>query len=263
MQRLWPAHCHIGDLAWQRTQHLGREDEWPTALWWRGDDVVGWGWTHLPGHLDFLTADPATADEILTWFAETATADRRTVTVADNEPVLLHALARHGYRPADEHVHHCHARDLTDLPDPAPPPGYALHPAEDLRRRADVHRAAWHPSRVTEDSYRVVSATWPYRGELDWVASTADGSYAASCLVWLDEANAVGELEPVGTDPAHRGLGLGRAVCLAALHALRDSAARTAVVFPVDSPPAHPGAMALYRALGFREYARSRTFASG
>jgi len=24
---------HIGDLAWQRHRHAGREDEWMTAIW--------------------------------------------------------------------------------------------------------------------------------------------------------------------------------------------------------------------------------------
>ena len=260
VQRLWPSHVHIGDLAWQRTQHLGREPEWPTALWETDGAVVGWAWAHLPGHLDFLTDDPHIAADILDWFDATATTTRRTATVADNEPLLIAALERHGYTPADEPVSHYLVRDLTDLPEPVPPPGFTVRPSTDIARRADVHRAAWHPSRVTADSYRVVTSTWPYRADLDWVAVAPDGSYAASCLIWLDEANSVGELEPVGTAPAHRARGLGRAVCLAALHALRAAGARTAVVYPVDSPPAHPGAMALYRSLGFRRYARSRTF---
>ncbi|MGW5051677.1 GNAT family N-acetyltransferase [Actinokineospora sp. NPDC004072] len=258
VQHLWPGDWHIGDLAWQRTQHTGREPEWPTALWERDGEVVAWGWVHLPGHLALATADPALADEVLAWFAETATAARRTVTTAD--PRLAEALERNGYTRTDDPANIYHRRDLADLPEPVLPPGYTVQPSTDVTQRVAVHRVVWHPSRVTEESYRNVMATWPYRPELDWVAVAPDGAYAANCLIWLDERNRVGELEPVGTHPDHRGRGLGRAVCLAAMHALRDHGADTAVVYPVDSPPAHPGALALYRGLGFTEYARNATY---
>jgi GNAT superfamily N-acetyltransferase len=109
-------------------------------------------------------------------------------------------------------------------------------------RRVAVHRAVWHPSRVTEASYRNVMTAWPYRGRLDWVVEAPDGRFAAQCLVWLDEHNAVGELEPVGTLPEFRRRGLARTVCLAALHAARDAGARKAVVYPVIGDPKFPAA---------------------
>ena len=36
---IWPAggRLHVGELAWGRLQHVGREPEWPTAFWWRGE----------------------------------------------------------------------------------------------------------------------------------------------------------------------------------------------------------------------------------
>jgi len=64
----------------------------------------------------------------------------------------------------------------------------------------------------------------------------------------------------VGADPRFRRLGLGRAVCLAAMRALRAVGAREAVVYPVIGGAEHPGALALYRALGFAGYARSVDF---
>ena len=132
--------------------------------------------------------------------------------------------------------------------------------ADDLVRRVAVHQAAWPGTRVTEQSYRAVMAAWPYRPDLDLVAVAPDGSFAASCLSWLDEANGVGLIEPVGTDARFRRLGLARAVCLAALRALRAVGAREAVVYPVIGGSAHPGALALYRAMGFAGYARSVEF---
>ena len=48
-QRCWSldARHHIGGLAWQRFEHLGRESEWPTRLWETRDEIVGaWGWIY-------------------------------------------------------------------------------------------------------------------------------------------------------------------------------------------------------------------------
>jgi ribosomal protein S18 acetylase RimI-like enzyme len=70
----------------------------------------------------------------------------------------------------------------------------------------------------------------------------------AFCTAWIDEENASGLFEPVGTDPAHQRRGLGKAVCLDALRALRNAGARTAQVGYVSD-----AAGALYRAIGFED----------
>ena len=150
-----------------------------------------------------------------------------------------------------------HSMSLDQLPEVRVADGYrARHVrlAGDLARRVAVHRASFgveRPSRVTEESYAAVAGAWPYRDELDWVVEAPDGSFAAFCLVWLDEENGVGLLEPVGTHPHHRRLGLATAACSSALHALRDAGASSAVVLAVSDE-----ARALYTSLGFAERAR-------
>jgi ribosomal protein S18 acetylase RimI-like enzyme len=267
-QRIWSksSQCHIGDQAWQRTQHVGREHEWPTALWESAGEVVAWGWAWLPGDLMLLVdpARPELAGEVIRWFETVARAPRLTATVLDAEQHLIDALVWSGFRrdPTDWFLEY-RSRTLGDLPDPVVPPGFRVRtvgPGDDAARVA-VHRAAWEPSRFTEESYRSVRKTWPYRSTLDWIAEAPGGEFAANCLIWPDEVNRVGLLEPVGTDPRFRGLGLARAVCLAALHALRESGADQAVVYPVRGGKAHPGAVALYESLGFTPYARSVTYA--
>lgn len=266
-QRIWSrsSSVHIGDLAWQRFQHVGREAEWPTVLWEAGREVVAWGWVSLPGGLALLVdpTRPELATEVLGWFEDTATAAELTVTVLDAEKHVIAALERSGYALPESSVHQSYmSRLLEDLPEPVVPGGFTVRPvgADDLARRVAVHRAVWHPSRVTEPSYRNVMRAWPYRDRLDWVVEAPDGRFAAQCLIWLDDRNAVGELEPVGTLPEFRRLGLARAVCLAALHAARDAGAREAVVYPVIGDPKFPAALPLYRDLGFRPYARTLTF---
>ena len=267
IRRTWtPASCwHIGDLAWERFSSVGREPEWPTALWESGGEVLAWGWASLPGEL-MLTVDPAHPElvtEVLTWFEDVATAAEVTVTAVDGEKHVIAALEERGYARQDGPPYSSfHARALDDLPAPVLPDGFVARCVRegDLARRVDVHREVWAPSRMTEESYRNVMGAWPYRADLDWVVEAPDGRFAAQCLIWLDEQNAVGELEPVGTLSEFRRLGLGRAVCLAALHALRLAGARQAVVYPVIGHPKSVGALPLYRDLGFSPYARSFTY---
>jgi len=257
---------HLGDLPWMRFQHVGREPEWPTALWTGPDDtVVAFGWAELPGHLE-LFVDPDHAlicAAVLDWFDDVAQSDRRTVTTVDTCHHVTTALAAAGYRPDDAaHFTRLGSLDLATLTAPvASPPGFSVRPVTDADRaeRVLVHRAAFAPSRVTPTSYRIVQSAWPYRTELDWVVQTPDGGFASFALVWFDEHNRVGELEPVGCAPQYRRRGLARAVCVAALHALRDVGGEQAVV-SWRGDGAHPGPEQLYTGLGFRPHLRTVTF---
>jgi mycothiol synthase len=61
----------------------------------------------------------------------------------------------------------------------------------------------------------------------------------------------LGEVYVLGVDPAHRGLGLGRALTLAGLHSLRRAGLSTALLY-VDAT--NTRAIALYRSLGFADW---------
>lgn len=272
-QRLWSSasRWHIGDLAWSRFQHIGREPEWRTALWECDGEPVAWAWAKPPGDLD-LHLDPAHPDlapEILRWFDEVAPGESRTVTMLDAETALIHVLRRHGYVEATGGPFFIHLRrSLADLPQPPDPPaGYTrrcVSGESDADARARVHRAAFSlpglpPSKVSGDSYRAVMRAWSYRSELDWFVEASDGTPVAFCLVWLDEHNRVAVLEPVGTDPAHRRRGLARATILAALHAARELGAESARVCARGDDD-YPSARATYQAVGFRRYARNVSY---
>jgi ribosomal protein S18 acetylase RimI-like enzyme len=261
--RLWShaSGSHVGDLAWGAFQHEGREGSWRTALWYAGGVPVAWAWLRLPGHLD-LAADPARGPglvaSVLDWFERTAPAPR-SVGALDAEDHVVPLLTERGYRPGPYLTYL--GRDLADLPPlPSLPPGHRVRSvtAEDLVERVAVHAAAWHPTRVTAASYRNVMAAWPYEPGLDQVVEGPDGRFVASCLIWPDDVNGVGELEPVGAHPDHRGLGFGAAACLAALHALRERGATRAVVYTATD--GHPGAIPLYLSLGFATYAQGLLF---
>jgi ribosomal protein S18 acetylase RimI-like enzyme len=251
---------HVGDLAWARYQHVGRERDWRIWLWEHEGELVGWAWLELPDELDLHVHPayrPELVREIVAWAAAQAGEELR-VNAYDRDEATMEALAAGGFSALAEGVFEVLALPLDEhIPQPHLPAGFRLRHVEgeaDLERRVAVHRAAYHPSRVTEESYASVMAAWPYRSELDWVVEAPDGRFASFCLAWLDDTAAVGELEPVGTDPEFQRRGLARAVCLGALRALAAHGADTAVVYS-----GHPAAAALYRGLGFRPIGRHVT----
>ena len=214
-----------------------------------------------PSSLMFLVHPDRAAllEEVLEW------ADAAETSALEDDAESIQALEEHGYvrcsldEPFFAHLLH----SLDDLAEPRLPPGFSLRHAreEDLERRVAVHRAAWNPSRATNESWRRVMSAYPYRPELDCVVEAPDGTFAASCLVWLDDQTRVGLLEPVGTDPRFSGRGLARAVCLHALRELRRHRGEAALVH-ARGDAGYPAPKRLYESIGFREYARSPRFRS-
>ena len=246
------AGWHVGDIAWGARQHEGREGEWRIRLWAEDGAPVAWsllrredGGGHLdhdvhPAHLhllDDLLREPQA--KVASAFEDDA--ERRAV------------LETHGFTEPHGKPLHFNARDLTTPPEPPPlPPGFsyrAIGPA-DVPERVAIHRDVWAPSRVTESSYAHVRAEWPYRESLDCVVEAPDGRFAAYCLVWPDDENGVGELEPVGVRSEFRRRGLGAAICTFALRRWYDEGGRQAIVYCQSEP-----ACALYDAIGFRRHA--------
>ena len=154
---------------------------------------------------------------------------------------------------------HFLVRDVLTPPELLPlPDGFRYRTVEsvDVAERVAIHRDVWAPSRVTESSYANVRAEWPYRESLDCVIETPDGCFAAYALLWPDDENRVGELEPVGVREQFRRRGLGAAVCTYALRRWHEEGGRQAIVYCVAE-----GACALYESIGFRVHATLRAYA--
>jgi mycothiol synthase len=223
----------VGDLDWWR---FTLEDEAAfmpqVPLWYDGVHLAGFVWP-TAGNAD-LVVHPQRRDaeaEMLTW-SETHAA------VVDGEPARLVTwslesdqlrqawLAGCGYTRTDDH-YIWHQFDLAGgAPEPQLPAGYGVRHVEgeaDVEARVAVHRAAFHPSRMTVAKHRAVMKSLTYRRELDLVVTAPDGSFAAFCIVWFDPANQIGLFEPVGCHPEHQRRGLATAVMhegLRRLHAL-------------------------------------------
>ena len=250
------APWHVGDVTWGLRQHEGREDEWTFRIWRDGDRTVAWSWLKADRGLlefDFRRDRLDLLDEML------ADPDVRITGAFVDDEETREALLRNGFEENDTagltrqgSVMRFLARDLPEAPEPPVlPDGFRYRTVEpdDLAERVAIHRDVWAPSRVTETSYATVQASWPYRASLDCVVEAPDGRFAAYCLIWPDDENLVGELEPVGVRDEFRRRGLGAAVCTFALRSWHGEGGRQAIVYCVSD-----AACALYESIGFRRH---------
>jgi GNAT superfamily N-acetyltransferase len=265
-QRIWSLNSrfHVGDIAWDFGLTPQADPALPMSLWSEDGEVAAWGVLGR-GTMSLLVdpARPELAEAVLDWGRALHGGDPEVV-VLDQEKHLVHHLLGEGYTadPAGAFflAHHL---DLTDLP-PVPdlPEGITIRPVrgeEDFAARVQVHRDVWAPSTFSEVHYRSMISRWPYRAEFDQVVAGPDGRFVAYVLGWYDEANRVGEFEPVGTVAEHRRQGLSRAVSLSVLHAFRAAGGTTALVYS-RGDEGYPIPKQVYGALGFRPHARTVTY---
>lgn len=275
----------VGDLEWWIASG-GPDVDWTERirLWELGGAVVGWGWFHPPGGLDWFVGDGLTATEddavrgeILEWLDERAGRHRVANAVeppdADGPPPPIEletwagedwseerSLLARGWEPTEIALTQHHQVLDVELDPPRVPDGYTVRtlrgPAE-IPARVEVHRAAFAPSRMTVEKYEVLFEQDHYAPGHDVVAEAPDGSLASFALAWIDAIGEIGEFEPVGTHPDHQRRGVGRAVLRYGLRLMRDAGMRDAIVFSLRS---NQPSEALYRSAGFTEVAVHRQY---
>jgi ribosomal protein S18 acetylase RimI-like enzyme len=265
--------CTVGDLDWRMYRRATVDPSANIRLWEVGGVLVGFAWFLPNGDLDLLVHPrehcAALVPEMMAWGeARLHTAGDSEQTgrqlhgwaLASNEP-LCRALRAAGLEPTSACYLHLFRELEAPLDAPSLPPDFQVRAVTGLSEaaaRASVHRAAFGSNRVSTEVYaHLMRNARHYRPELDVVAVTSEGELAAMALGWLDPDNRVGELEPVGTAPAYRGLGLARAVSQEALRRLRSAGARSSVIYAL---PENPASVSLYTSLGFRELDRNVGF---
>jgi predicted N-acetyltransferase YhbS len=265
----------VGDVAWVSRYHTHRELSFAIRLWEDPSGrLIGWSYFRAFGGFNLFVApgcaEAGLLDEMLAVVEAAAEASARAgdpplslytyaidVTYSEEDRALAAALERHGFQEQPG-VTGVLMRSLERLPTPVVPAGYRLdwvQTHEHLLGRVEAQRAAFAPSDLLLERYLRVQQRWPYRPELDRIVVADDGTVVAFCLSWIDEQNAAGLLEPVGTRPDHQRRGLARAVCLDALHALRGAGARTAQVGYGSE-----AGRATYTSLGFEHLAADTVY---
>jgi len=87
-----------------------------------------------------------------------------------------------------------------------------------------------------------------YRAEIDLVVVGPEDRPVGFCVCWMWQD--IAQIEPLGVHPEYQGKGLGSALGLAALHALRSQGARCVYV---DHVSLNEKAIAISRQTGFRQ----------
>lgn len=124
------------------------------------------------------------------------------------------------------------------------------HDTADCGRIASLLNAAFNRDFHQGIDYRNFALNAPsYRRDLDLVAVSADGSFAAYVGIPYDPANRMAIFEPVCTSPQHRRRGLAQMLMLEGLHRLAALGARNVMAGTGDALAAN----ALYESLGFTE----------
>jgi mycothiol synthase len=148
----------------------------------------------------------------------------------------------------------------TPIPDVPTAPGYTIRPLGDgleLLERCYASGLGFHDGDITIATQNRDDPTWYrniqkaplYRRDLDLVAIAPDGSIAAFCTIWFDDATRSACFEPVATIPVHRRKGLAKAVMTEGLCRLQQMGATTAFVSGMSST-----ANALYRSVMGPDY---------
>jgi ribosomal protein S18 acetylase RimI-like enzyme len=248
----------VGELDWWRGTHADPAHIANASLWFVDDALAGFLWPSgnnadlllHPAHrelapvmLDWAEANLAAAEDDHSPFVTTW-----AITQDAGRVALLEAR---GYMRTDDHLVF-HTADLRrSIPAPGLPPGFTIRAFAgegEIEERVEVHRSAFHPSRMTVEKHRRVMASPTYRQELDLMVIAPDGTPAAYCIVWVDAVNRFGVFEPVGTHQDHRRRGLARAVLLHGQRLLQSLGAEVAHVYAAGGNDA---STALYPAAGF------------
>jgi len=271
----------FGELAWNWGKgHAADGASWPRRLWFSGEDLVAWGWAHLPRQVrrsDGSVQDITNAylayqvhpdhaglvDDVIDWYDATAANLDRTVLACAGDEFALRRWAAHGYATDPAALGdtgswtQLNERDLTEVEQPVLPAGFRFRTAEEVGPAAAVqaHVDAWAPSTYSAEAYQGVRQTATYRGDLHILVQAPDGTMACSTIMWLDEVNKTAEFEPVGTHPDYRRRGLGRAMLLHGMQLARAAGATHMTVACLGAP-GHPKARGLYYSVGFRELTR-------
>jgi mycothiol synthase len=265
-----PTTRHTVDYPWRLSSPLLNPAE-DARLWLVDDVLVGYAaWRVWWATLDVYLRPGSFQEEVETAVFDWAGRRFRALDAERGQPLpywveareddmaRVRLLARIGYTLEDEYTYVMLSRPLVEPPAlPKLPTGFTIRPLageRDVAAYVDVHRRAFASTSMTLD-WRLRTLSMPhYEPGLDLVAVAPSGQVVGFCVGWTDSAHRVGQIEPLGVDPAFNGHGLGRALLLEMLGRFRAYGAAHAQV-ETDSGRIH--ALRAYEAVGFLPAYRS------
>lgn len=189
-----------------------------------------------PQHLDLLPEMITYAESHL-FHPETG---KLFIYVDNEDRVLQKLLEKGGFTPdpQDQAIEtlldlgKCEIPGQVNLPD-----GFKIQSMaddNDLARRCKAFGCAFnHPDPIDWPpvlAYRSLQGSPDYRKEQDIVVVSPEGEFAAFCLIWYDQRNRLASLEPVGTQPGFRRMGLAREAVFEAIRRVKTLGAKWVAV---------------------------------
>jgi GNAT superfamily N-acetyltransferase len=248
---------HPGGLQWW-VRRVGRPS-FDVAVLVENGRVVGFA-LHDEGDVVLQTeaGHAAARADLVAWVEERARILREPeifISVAEADDDLRDELQGRGYEPSDRYGYELVFDLATEQPVQRLPPGFAMRSLspEVTDRYIELHRAAWsrpgRPSSYDRAQHDAVVAMPDFRYEMVPIAVASDGTFAAYCMSWWDPRTRSVEIEPLGTHPAFRRLGLARAI----VHEVFARAALLGAAYVlVWGASGNPEARALYLSAGMR-----------
>ncbi|MFG3041351.1 GNAT family N-acetyltransferase [Streptomyces sp. NPDC048330] len=248
-----PMQLHPGDLGWF-WRAGGEATAEAVRTWSRDGRLLAVGLLDGPDLLRITTAPDARRDrELAQRVRDDVTEPERGVLPAGSVSVEAPegALVRDVLIARGWHAGEPWTWLRRDLAEPVEDPGVRIEVVapEKAHVFASVHRAAFDGSTFTDGPRRAMAAGAPFTDARSLLAYDDQGSAVASVTVWSAGPGRPGVLEPMGVHRAHRNLGHGRAISVAAAAALRRLGSSSALV---GTPSTHAAAVATYESAGFR-----------
>ncbi len=177
---------------------------------------------------------------------------KMSFVVDDDDVEFIRVLSDLGFRRGEVEGD----KQIRSADSPVPPynlpEGYTIRNAvieKDYLKYREVQMAVFaHIVSMTKEQLMLYSTASFYREDLDIVAVGPDGRFAAFCTTRIDPLSRIAELEPVGTHPDHRQLGLAKAVICESLKRLKKY--KPSIVVILGAAPTK-GARKLYESVGF------------
>lgn len=186
------------------------------------------------------------ADEMVAWAvarARTGNAAFIETSCLAHDTLKAEYLRRGGFQPLDDVMVFMERNLATALPVCQLPHGYSIVSAIERPELAGITG-----ENLTPALYVNVCNALGYKDDLGLRVCYQNQEIVAGCICWHDEVDNCGELEPVGTDTAHRGQGLAYAVVAKTLNNLKRYGADMAYV---RTDKENAPAVRLYQKLGF------------
>jgi len=170
----------------------------------------------------------------------------------EDDADLIAVLKARGFVLKEGSVQHHLEYTFGELPPLELPEGFQLlsmAEQNDIEKRREIFGRGFNHEDPKEwpsaFSYRELQKAPDYRKEHDLFIVAPDDTYAACCIVWYDDVNRVGHLEPLGTHPDYRRMGLATQI---QFEGMRRLEALGATRMPMTG-----GFEPFYRAVGFVE----------